>query len=225
MSRGSVSPIAVLAVLVVSACFEEVDVGPNGVANTDTTTAGDETAGDETAGDDTAGDDTAGDDTGSDDAAAACSDYCTLIRDHCEGDLVQYSGTLDCERSCLAMQLGDPGAMTGNTVGCRTTHAILAARDPIVHCPHAGPSGGDLCGGACESFCSLAVKLCIDEHQVWSNVEECAGDCVQFPTDPPYAATVQSGDSYACRLAHLTLAALQPEVHCEHVAPVSVTCN
>jgi hypothetical protein len=216
---GSHFSRVLVAVVLVGACFEQVDVD-EGVG---TGTGGETEAGETEAGE-TGADETGPDDTG-DDAAAACSEYCTLVGDHCQGDaLAQYTGTLACQETCIAMAPGTPGAMTGNTRACRREHAILAGRDPVVHCPHAGPSGGDLCGGACESFCALAVELCTGEHEVWPNVEACATDCVQFPSDPPYAASVQDGDSYACRLAHLTLAALQPEVHCPHVKPDSDTC-
>jgi hypothetical protein len=211
MSRIS-SWIALTSFVLSSGCFDPDRTSETGTTDgvTDTTDGTTETTGD--------------DDAGDEGVADACSDYCKLVSDHCK-DHPQYAGTLDCERTCLAMPVGESGAMSGNSIACRTSHAILAAEDAALHCPHAGPSGGDLCGGACESFCTLAVVLCTDQHEVWPNVEACAGDCVQFPSDPPYDATVLSGDSYACRLAHLTLAALQPEVHCDHIRPDSPTCE
>jgi hypothetical protein len=33
----------------------------------------------------------------------------------------------------------------GHTIGCHTYHAMAAANDEALHCPHAGPGGGGVC--------------------------------------------------------------------------------
>ena len=159
------------------------------------------------------------------DPAQACSDYCTLIGDHCEGDLQQYSGTLQCEAVCAVMEPGEQDAVSGNSLGCRTFHAINAAEDPQTHCIHAGPAGGGVCGGECESFCSQALALCTGDDAAFADFEACATECNQFPTDPPYNATVLDGDSFACRMSHLTLASIDPGTHCPHVVLDSPVCT
>jgi hypothetical protein len=40
-----------------------------------------------------------------------------------------------------------------------------------------------------------------------------------------YSTAVVSGDSYACRLYHLTQAAVDPVVHCGHIVEASPTCQ
>lgn len=163
--------------------------------------------------------------TGMTGQAEACASYCTLVGDHCEGDQEQYGGTVQCEATCAVMEAGEEGAVSGNTVACRTVHAINAGEDPQTHCIHAGPAGGGVCGGECESFCSHALLLCTGDNEAFADFEDCAADCGQFPTEPPYTSSVPDGDSFACRMHHLTLASLAPETHCPHIVLDSPICN
>ncbi len=161
--------------------------------------------------------------SGGEDPAAACADYCSLVTDHCADDLAQYSGSALCESTCLNIPPGADGDELGNTVACRTFHAVLAAEGPDVHCAHAGPAGDGTCGADCESFCSIAASTCGDLSPFASS-EVCVSACEAFPTEPAYFAGVPDGDSFACRLRHLTLASLQPEIHCAHIGPDSPVC-
>lgn len=158
------------------------------------------------------------------DAEEACADYCEIITDHCQDDAAQYSGAALCESSCQFIPQGTPGDALGNSVACRTFHAVLAAEDPSTHCLHAGPAGDGTCGADCESFCSLAFNTCPGDLSPYPDVEACVAACETYPVDPPYSADVPDGDTFACRLRHLTLASLQPDVHCSHVAEVSPVC-
>jgi len=154
---------------------------------------------------------------------AACQEYCSLVTDHCADDLSQYSGTQLCESTCAFIPLGQAGDELGNSVACRSFHAVLAAEGPEVHCPHAGPAGDGTCGADCESFCSLAASTCGDLNP-FAGAEACIAACEGFPTDPQYSAEAPDADSYACRLRHLTLAGLQPEIHCPHIDADSPVC-
>lgn len=158
------------------------------------------------------------------DAAEACAQYCGLIDDHCEGEVAQFSGVALCESACAQMPQGDADDELGNSVACRSFHAVLAAEGPAEHCPHAGPAGDGICGSECESFCSLAQNTCPGELSPFANTEDCLSQCEAFPNDVEYFADVPDGDSYACRLRHLTLATLQPEIHCSHVGTDSPVC-
>ena len=153
-----------------------------------------------------------------------CADYCGLIDDHCEDELAQYTSDNLCEATCAAMPPGTPGDELGNSVSCRTFHAILAGRTPQTHCQHAGPAGAGTCGANCENFCSLAMNICGGDLAVYASAEECITECDAFLPEPLYAADVPDGDTFACRLRHLTLASAQPEVHCGHIGPVSPVC-
>lgn len=162
--------------------------------------------------------------SGGDDAPLSCAQYCTLVADHCEGDLQQYPGSVECEMICASLPPGTAQDTLGNTLGCRVYHAGNAVEDPAGHCRHAGPGGDGVCGGNCESFCTLAAELCTGDNAQFASTEECVSECAQFPTDPPFNATIMDGDSFACRLYHLSVAALQPATHCHHIGLVSDVC-
>jgi hypothetical protein len=86
-----------------------------------------------------------------------CADYCAKIALNCKaGDggagNAQYASTSACTSYCTTAAgwpAGTTGATSGNTIACRTYHATAAAADPVFHCPHAGPTGGNLCGTYC----------------------------------------------------------------------------
>ncbi|MEM6992047.1 MAG: hypothetical protein AAF721_16170 [Myxococcota bacterium] len=170
----------------------------------------------------TDGDDTAGD--GDDDYAVACEEYCGLVDDHCGEVAPQYPGDSVCEAVCLATALGSPGDALGNSVACRTHHALLAARSADPHCLHAGPTGDGTCGARCESFCGLALTVCQGGEAPWPDADACIESCVGWSQVPEYRADVEDDDTYACRMRHLTLATLQPELHCAHIGDDSPVC-
>jgi hypothetical protein len=161
---------------------------------------------------------------GSTGEAEVCPEYCTLVQDVCETELAQYTSTAICEAVCEAMPPGTPEDQFTNSAACRRFQAIQASEDPTTFCGAAGPTGGGVCGAQCESFCSLATTLCTGDNEQWPDAPACIADCMQLSMDVDYHAAVVSGDSYACRTYHLTVAALDPEVHCPHIGPVSATC-
>jgi len=77
-----------------------------------------------------------------------CATYCTMVMSACSGDNTQYASTAECMSQCaeLGWPTGTPGATSGNTLACRLYHAGVAAAMPALHCPHAGASGGGVCG-------------------------------------------------------------------------------
>ncbi len=213
--------------LVAAGCFdpdngEELNVG-SGQVGTSTGDAGSTSTGDAAESSSTGeaeAESSSGGDAG---AIEACEDYCALINDHCEDEVSQYPGTELCASTCANIPQGAAGDELGNSVACRTFHSVLAAEGPEEHCPHAGPAGDGICGSDCESFCSLAASTC-DELSPFSGSEDCIAQCEAFPNDVEYSAEVPDGDNYACRLRHLTLASLQPEIHCSHIATDSPVC-
>ena len=153
-----------------------------------------------------------------------CPQYCQIIDDHCQAEIAQYSGQAICEAVCALMDPGEADDVLGNTVGCRTHHALLAAESADPHCRHAGPTGDSTCGAECESFCSLALATCPGELSPFIDADDCIDQCEAWDPEPLYFAGVEDSDTYACRMHHLTLASLQPEVHCSHVATESPVC-
>jgi hypothetical protein len=157
--------------------------------------------------------------------ASVCPEYCSLMRDLCTGDLAQYTSDPICLAVCEALPPGNPDDQLGNSAACRRFQAVQASENADTFCGAAGPTGNGVCGAQCESFCGLAMELCTDDLAQWPDVPSCIADCMQFPDDVVYSANVTTGDSYACRAYHLTVAALDPGVHCPHVALVSATCG
>lgn len=154
-----------------------------------------------------------------------CEDYCDLITEHCSGPLAQYSDRNSCLSTCDAMPLGDAVAHSGHTIMCRTFTAATAELTPATTCTKAGPGGDGVCGSNCESFCAMAAEICTDENQAFASAAECLTACAAYNPMPAFDASKTGGDTFACRLYHLTAAASAPETHCPHIGPVSPVCR
>lgn len=154
-----------------------------------------------------------------------CTAYCNTIETNCTGNNDQYVSIEACLASCAGLPDGAAADTSGNTVGCRTYHAGAAMGSPAVHCPHAGPGGAGACGNNCDGFCTIALAVCTGPNQVYASLNQCMTECAGFPTSPPYSTAVTSGDSFACRLYHLTAASVDPAGHCSHIPAGSPVCN
>jgi hypothetical protein len=151
-----------------------------------------------------------------------CTTYCSTIQSNCTGSNAQFSSMDTCLATCATLPLGMNADLVGNSVGCRTYHGTAAQMDPDTHCIHAGPSGGGVCGDYCESFCAIVPKLC---PSLYPTTKECMFECSQLPNAEPYDASDTSGDSFACRLYHATIASVDPATHCPHVVKASPVCK
>jgi hypothetical protein len=158
------------------------------------------------------------------DTIPKCTNYCNTIQSACVGANQQYPSNAECLHSCAG--LPRDATTSGNTMGCRSTHADLAVGDPILHCPHAGPAGDGVCGANCESFCSLAATTCVGGNQQFGDPTDCKAKCGAFGNvGDRYTTANVTGDTFACRMYHLTLATVDPGTHCPHIAPVSTACH
>ncbi|KAA6414115.1 MAG: hypothetical protein FRX48_02477 [Lasallia pustulata] len=77
--------------------------------------------------------------------AGEIEQLCGAVQQECVGGNTQYNSTADCVRTLSGKPFGDWDEVWGDNVVCRQVHAILAAVDPVVHCPHVGPTGGGKC--------------------------------------------------------------------------------
>ena len=154
-----------------------------------------------------------------------CEAYCTLVGESCAGDAAQYES----EEACLAycntaggFPAGTSEDTDGNTIGCRMYHATVAGGlegdDNALHCGHAGPSGGDVCGTWCENYCDLATNNCTGDNALFGGGAGCLDQCEGFHSDAPAGST--GGDSVQCRIYHLGVAGSDGETsaatHCPH---------
>lgn len=155
---------------------------------------------------------------------AACAGYCASVTASCSAANAQYASEAACNTYCARARTapefwseGTAGATGGNAVACRTTHAGLATSNAALHCPHAGPSGGNACGDWCENYCDLALAACTGANQLFADRATCLTQCATLPATGVPNAT--SGNTVQCRIYHLGVAsssAANATVHCPH---------
>jgi plastocyanin/tartrate dehydratase beta subunit/fumarate hydratase class I family protein len=196
------------------------DAATGDTATTDTATTDTATA--DTTATDTGTTDTTATDTATTDTAAGaptCADYCKVIMANCTGDNLQYKDEGTCVAGCTAAKLtaGTDKDTDKNTLGCRIYHAGAAKTDAKLHCPHAGATGGDVCGKYCDNFCASIEKVCTADLAQYKDAAECKAACAKAPTTGK--ATDTSGDSLQCLTYHIGVASVSPElakIHCAH---------
>lgn len=77
---------------------------------------------------------------------ALVAQICTTAQNHCQGNLTQYDSMADCQQFLgTQVRLGQPFEFGRNTVMCRSLHEGMLTLKPEAHCPHVGPTGGDMC--------------------------------------------------------------------------------
>ncbi len=164
------------------------------------------------------------DDDGGGTDELTCANYCTQIASSCTGGNQQYGSTAECMATCGHFPLGALADTAGNTLGCRTYHAGAAMTGPDVHCRHAGPGGDGACGDNCLGFCTLVLGACTGAMAPYADMNACMTACGGFATTPAYNSSVQTGDSFACRLYHATVASENPDGHCSHTGASGPPC-
>lgn len=154
-----------------------------------------------------------------------CEAYCDNVTTNCTGANQQYADEAECLETCegFGWEAGDAvtagGPLSGNSIGCRTYHGgAPAVEGPALHCPHAGPTGGNTCGTWCEVYCAAALEVCTGDEAIYADMAECMTACT--PLDDEAAPGVTDGDSVQCRLYHLNVALVSGDtaMHCPHAA-------
>ena len=162
----------------------------------------------------------------------SCTEYCDLNVSVCVGANAQYSNTLDCTNHCetfVGIPPGSPDDVEGNTIGCRLYHTSIAnSTRPELHCPHSGPTGGNVCGSWCENYCHLAIRNCDGDNALFTSIGECLSDCAALPTNGQIGD--RTGNTVQCRISYLIDAATEPPntqaTHCPQAAVVTtLDCN
>jgi hypothetical protein len=178
-----------------------------------------------------------------------CPTYCTTIMANCTGANAQYQDMNECLGTCSGFPPGAAATETsGNTLGCRIYHAqnAMVLNDAVTHCPHAGPPGGKVdstgtCGDPCVSFCALEEKICgTDAAPVtgvtnrYTSTAACMTACAGFNKTVQYSPTAPNGDTFACRVNHVTNAGTYKQMndpgmqntHCGHtLSPATGVCR
>jgi hypothetical protein len=164
--------------------------------------------------------------TSVDELGNACEDYCTLVMRNCQGAVAQYPDLSTCMSTCESMPIGDDGARAGNSIECRTFWAAISEGN-MADCVKAGPGGAGTCGTNCESFCASTLEICSDVPGVtppYDSAAECMGACNGYSMTEVFDASDISGNTFACRLYHMTAASSDPLTHCQHTGVDSAVC-
>ncbi|KAK7041771.1 hypothetical protein VNI00_009060 [Paramarasmius palmivorus] len=79
-------------------------------------------------------------------AKRAANDTCTEHTQYCTGENQQYDSFDQCYQFLTTeVPFGMPWEAGVNTAWCRYIHKNMLRFRPEIHCPHVGPSGGDMC--------------------------------------------------------------------------------
>jgi hypothetical protein len=148
--------------------------------------------------------------------ADPCNEYCTAITANCTGTNIQYPDFNFCMNVCKTLPAGSPDDETGNTIQCRLKRAKQTF-EPETVCQVAGPSGGEVCGTLCDSYCTSMLEVCTE----FSNRTACLNECEGLVDLGTYNSTMQSGPEQQCRLYHVNAAASDAKTHCKHAAGAS----
>lgn len=163
-------------------------------------------------------------DAGTSELENACDDYCVLVLRNCTGAVAQYSDLSTCLATCETMELGAEGTEQGNNIECRTFWAAISEGDTTM-CTRAGPGGDGTCGMNCESFCASTMQICADEViPPYDSEAECLTACGGYSATERFDAGDIAGNTFACRLYHMTAASTEPGTHCQHTGVDSAVC-
>lgn len=158
-------------------------------------------------------------DMGDTEPEPTCQNYCARVMNNCTGEQAQYGSLAECEDFCANASGWEDGTKNdtqGNTIACRIYHSGAPAQaDAATHCPHAGPSGANVCGSWCDNYCDQVFNNCTGGNKLYDTEQECAAACAQFPTKGQ--PNDVSFDTVQCRIYHSGApAAADPGTHCPH---------
>jgi hypothetical protein len=137
-----------------------------------------------------------------------CDDYCDQMAGTCPD---MFQSRPQCLAACqLYPTGGDPQG--GNSLECRLFQLGQG------NCEDAGITGRDICGTACEGYCTQAVPTCAGRTPLLSDETSCLTLC-EFMSVGSYTDWQTDTDSVQCRAWHAGgPAQLDPDSHCAHAS-------
>lgn len=150
----------------------------------------------------------------------SCENYCDIYKTACV-DVSEYDNDAACLAQCNQWPVGEANATGGDSLGCRLYHVTVASTtDPLVHCPHAGPSGDGVCVDAaaptCDAYCSKYFANCTADLNLYNDMADCMTQCAAWY---PGNVADAGGDTVGCRLYHAGAAMADAMTHCPHAGP------
>jgi hypothetical protein len=151
-----------------------------------------------------------------------CKSYCDTVMASCTGVFSVYATLDTCLAICPHLPEGTAGEMSGNSIQCRMSNAMIASSEPSFYCPAAGPGGNGVCGTNCDSLCTLAAAICTEPPKPFTSDDDCHNDCAALPDLGTFSTDsskeMYEGPSVECRLFHVSAASVaDATVHCTHV--------
>ncbi|KAE9407468.1 hypothetical protein BT96DRAFT_874465 [Gymnopus androsaceus JB14] len=73
------------------------------------------------------------------------TDVCAMSTQYCTGSNQVYASNDACMEFMTVLPFGESWAGGMDNGWCRYIHKNMVKYDPYVHCPHIGPTGGDMC--------------------------------------------------------------------------------
>jgi hypothetical protein len=169
--------------------------------------------------------------------ATGCDTYCQAITTNSAcSELPQYTSVDQCLRVCENIPTQGSAGDGVNNLACRLDIATRIAPEST-DCVRAGPTGGDACGGPCESYCDFMERICPEYFDGFETTVEgldadrakcdqlCAslsGTTNTFNAGREGENDLAGAPSAQCRIWHLTVAATYPVSsalrldHCGH---------
>jgi len=162
--------------------------------------------------------------------AINCSSYCSTVNEWCNGTLSQFypapSGSPTvCETVCPTY-INTGNSSSWDSADCRLLHLgyiTTLYQNTTVHCPHAGPTGGNVCSDPWNEYCDLILASCTGDNTAFLDKPTCLANAYAYPSDSSanlYQAP-NAKDSLQCRIYHAALAAFYTDPtlkmqHCTH---------
>jgi len=151
-----------------------------------------------------------------------CKKFCHLEITECTGfGHPMYESEAQCLAVCGALEPGQIGDQSENTVGCRMYHSYNSLLDPANHCTHTSPGGDGHCvdgkdpdAGNCQSYCRLLENACkADFDSNFADQPACLDECMKLDGAAANSgySTSASGDNVQCRLLHVSRALSSPK--------------
>ena len=147
-----------------------------------------------------------------------CDAYCDQVTKNCKGVHAQHKDRAACMTWCKGQTAGAWNTTSGNSIACRAYHASFPAKaDPKTHCPHAGITGGGVCGTVeppCETYCKNVMANCTGSNAVYAKKADCLVACKSMPIGN---VGDKAGNTVYCRAYHAGAPAKSaPATHCPH---------
>ncbi|KAL0564364.1 hypothetical protein V5O48_017682 [Marasmius crinis-equi] len=100
----------------------------------------------------------------------AAIDICNTEMEYCTGSNQQYANYDECYNFLTTkVPFGDPWEGGNNNTFCRYIHKNMLKFRPDVHCPHVGPSGGEMCID--RDYLDIVEHLPYNESLIGSSAE------------------------------------------------------